>query len=142
MNIYFAGSITGGRDHAAIYPAIIALLRQHGTVLTEHVGRQALDGAGETALHAREIFARDVHWIDASDLVVAEVTTPSLGVGYELGRAEARGIPVIALFDETSPRRLSAMVSGNPHHIVIRYTTPEGLLDALHRAVEQHRILA
>jgi len=135
MNIYFAGSITGGREHAAIYPSIIELLQQYGRVLTEHVGSQALDGAGETKLEAQAIFQRDVDWVDASDLVVAEVTTPSLGVGYELGRAESKGIPVIALFDTRSSRKLSAMVSGNEHNHCIRYSSQDELIRALQHAL-------
>lgn len=123
--IYFAGSITGGRQQASTYVAIIAELRSHGRVLTEHVGDSHLDGAGETALDAQEIFLRDVAWVDTSDALVADVTVPSLGVGYEIGRAEARGIPVLALFDRSSGRKLSAMVSGNAAVRTMDYATAE-----------------
>ena len=36
MTIYFAASISGGRGDQAIYEQIIEMLKQHGTVLTEH----------------------------------------------------------------------------------------------------------
>ena len=60
-----------------------------------------------------EIFERDVAWIHEADFIVAEVTQPSLGVGYELGLAESVGKPIICLFRETEDRRLSAMIAGN-----------------------------
>jgi hypothetical protein len=54
--------------------------------------------------------------------VVAEVSTPSLGVGYEIGVAEKTGKPILCLFDENQNEfRLSAMLSGNPNLQVIRY---------------------
>ena len=136
MRFYFAGSISGGRDHAAIYPRIIAALQARGTVLTEHVGDAALDGQGEFDLSDKGIFDRDVAWVDQSDVLVAEVTQPSLGVGYEIGRAEARGIPIVALFDDRSGKRLSAMIAGNAAVTTLRYASEDALLDGLTAALE------
>uniref|UniRef100_A0A3P9PES6 Uncharacterized protein n=1 Tax=Poecilia reticulata TaxID=8081 RepID=A0A3P9PES6_POERE len=46
-------------------------------------------------------------------LVVAEVTQPSLGVGYELGRAaDMKEKKVLCLFRPSSGRALSAMIRG------------------------------
>jgi nucleoside 2-deoxyribosyltransferase len=126
--IYFAGSITGGREHAAVYVSLVRALRAYGTVLTEHVGDPDLDGAGETLLDAQEIFARDVSWVDRSDVMVADVTVPSLGVGYEIGRAEAKQIPVLALYCRGAGRSLSAMVRGNPWVETMSYTTVDQAL--------------
>ena len=56
---------------------------------------------------------RDMDWLKSADLVIAEVTTPSLGVGYELGIAEKLNIPVLCLYRKTTGKRLSAMISGN-----------------------------
>lgn len=138
MKIYFAGSITGGRDSAAVYPRLIAALGRHGTVLTEHIGDSALDGAGETHLDAVGIFTRDVDWVDAADVLVAEVTTPSLGVGYEIGRAEAQAKRILALFDATSGRKLSAMVRGNANVTTVAYadaSEAEAAIDAFFAGV-------
>jgi hypothetical protein len=62
-------------------------------------------------------------WLAESKLMVAEVTVPSLGVGYEIGRAESLGIPVLCLYREREGRRLSAMISGNPRVMVANYAT-------------------
>ncbi len=122
MKIYFAGSISGGRDEQAGYETIIALLGAYGTVLTEHVGSSVLTDRGEEATHTNKVvYDRDIAWLKECDLLVAEVTTPSLGAGYELGFAEANQIPTLCLFRSTSERRLSPMIAGNHSFRVVSY---------------------
>ena len=87
MKIYFAGSIRGGRGDADIYSQIISFLSNYGKVLTEHVGKNKLTEIGEFQIDDRSIHDRDLNWLKEADIVVAEVTNPSLGVGYEIGRA-------------------------------------------------------
>jgi len=114
MKIYFAGSIRGGRDDAAKYETMIAWLRSFGEVLTEHVGDPSLSETGDDGPSDRYIHDRDMAWLSACDLVVAEISTPSLGVGFELGWAVALGKPVLCLHRTISGRPLSAMISGSP----------------------------
>lgn len=114
MKIYFAGSIRAGRGDVAIYEAMITWLRSFGEVLTEHVGDPALSEAGDDGPGDRHIHERDMAWLSFCDLVVAEVTSPSLGVGYELGWATALKKPVLCLHRIISERPLSAMIAGSP----------------------------
>ena len=116
MKIYFAGSIRGGRDDVDIYLKLVEELARYGEVLTEHVAT-----VGEEDLSDDDIFARDLGWLIGCDAVVAEVTTPSLGVGWEIGVAQERGIPVLCLFRRSEGRRLSAMLSGNPGVTAVEY---------------------
>jgi hypothetical protein len=120
--IYFAGSISGGRRDAALYRRIIALLKIHGRVLTEHVGNPTLSGRGESGSN-RRIHDRDQRWLRRADWLVAEVTTPSLGVGYEIGKATEWGKPVVCLFRPGGHPRLSAMVAGSPGVRLVEYHT-------------------
>ncbi len=122
MKIYFAGSISGGRDDAALYSKIIDLLQNYGDVLTEHIGNSGLSDQGEQDFTKDYIFKRDVALLESSDWVVAEVTAPSLGVGYELGISEKLGKNVLCLFRENSGKRLSAMVEGNSSFITQYYS--------------------
>ena len=117
MRIYFAGSIRGGRDDAAIYLELVEELAQYGEVLTEHVAT-----VGEEDMTDGEIFARDLAWLSSCDVVVAEVTIPSLGVGYEIGMAQGLDIPVLCLYRPGGGRRLSAMLAGNPGIKVVEYS--------------------
>lgn len=126
MKIYFAGSIRGGREDRAIYAAIIDLLGRYGTILTEHIGAEKLSELGEEHLEDEAIFERDISLLEECDIIVAEVSTPSLGVGYEIGRMEGRK-PILCLFRAQDGKRLSAMLAGNPHLRVIRYDTPGDL---------------
>jgi len=121
MKIYFAASIRGGRDDRKIYEDIIKILQKHGTVLTEHIGNQNLSDGGEYERPDELIFQRDMQFLEECDIVIAEVTTPSLGVGYEIARAELMEKPVLCLFREENGKRLSAMIAGNNKIITERY---------------------
>ncbi|MBI5552249.1 MAG: nucleoside 2-deoxyribosyltransferase [Desulfobacterales bacterium] len=123
MKIYFAGSIRGGRGDAARYQELIQFLATFGTVLTEHVGDPELTEAGDDGPNDPAIHDRDMTWLRSCALMVAEVTLPSLGVGYELGWACALGKPVLALYRPQPGKRLSAMVAGSPGIVTAEYAT-------------------
>ena len=114
MKIYFAGSIRGGRGDAAVYAQLIDHLRAYGDVLTEHVGSPALTALDDEGLPDDALHEQDIAVLLGSDVLVAEVSTPSLGVGYEIGRAVERGINVLCLYRPRDGRRLSAMIGGCP----------------------------
>ena len=122
MRIYFAGSIRGGRDDWSLYRQIIDVLGEYGTVLTEHIADSELSITGEE-LDDRYIHDRDLEWLRSCDCLVAEVTTPSLGVGYEIGKATEWGKPVLCLFRADSGRTLSAMIAGCHTVKVLEYKT-------------------
>uniref|UniRef100_H2ZHF6 Putative 2'-deoxynucleoside 5'-phosphate N-hydrolase 1 n=1 Tax=Ciona savignyi TaxID=51511 RepID=H2ZHF6_CIOSA len=114
--IYFCGSIRGGRGDADIYQQLITHLQSFGKVLTEHVGSKEVNEKGvikeDAGMSDKEIHDRDIMWLEMSNVVVAEVTTTSLGVGYELGRAVAMKKKILCLFRPTPDKRLSAMIEG------------------------------
>ncbi|KAL7890293.1 hypothetical protein AOLI_G00025510 [Acnodon oligacanthus] len=114
MRVYFCGSIRGGRQDVEVYQRIVKKLQTYGEVLTEHVGRAELSEKGEDAAldGDKAIHDRDMEWLASSDVIVAEVTQPSLGVGYELGRAVAMNKRILCLFRPSSGRVLSAMIRG------------------------------
>ena len=113
MNIYFACSITGGRSDERVYQQIVAALQSDG----HEVPTALLAGSDvvelEMIVDAREVFVRDTAWIDNCDLLVAEVSTPSHGVGFEIAYALHQNKPVLCLHQEKVP--VSKMITGNPH---------------------------
>lgn len=121
MKIYFAGSIRGGREDAALYTELIEYLKNFGEVLTEHIGNVNLTSLGDDGPTDRFIHDRDLDWLLSADLVIAEVTTVSMGVGYEIGRAVAAGKKVLCLFKPDSGKNLSAMIAGCPEVKVVQY---------------------
>ena len=135
--VYFAGSIRGGRQDAALYAEMIAFLEKKGCrVLTEHVGLESLRQEGESVMTEEEIFRRDMAWLSESDLVVAECTTPSHGVGYELARARDMGKPVHIFYD-LNRGRLSAMLAGDERFVLHPYMSVGELFEALDRIVPE-----
>ncbi|XP_065107488.1 5-hydroxymethyl-dUMP N-hydrolase [Paramisgurnus dabryanus] len=114
MHLYFCGSIRGGRQDVNIYQRIVKQLQKYGEVLTEHVSYDSLSEKGEDPVldGDKAIHDRDMEWLMMSDVIVAEVTQPSLGVGYELGQAMAMKKRVLCLFRPSSGRVLSAMIRG------------------------------
>ena len=125
MKIYFAASIRGGRDYVREYEAIVSELRTYGEVLTEHIAGDKLDDRGEN-ISDTDIFERDTGWLRESDMIVAEVTQPSLGVGYEIALGESLGKRIICLFKQKSGN-LSAMIKGNRKLEVLEYTSVDEL---------------
>jgi len=121
VKIYFSGSVSGGREDVALYLQIILQLKEHGLVLTEHIGDAGLDARGEPGLGVAEIHDRDLAWLRQADCLVAEVTTPSLGVGYEIGRATEWGKSVLCLFRTESGSMLSPMIGGNNGAVLREY---------------------
>ena len=111
MKIYFACSITGGRDDEAVYRPIVDALLSAGhevpTALLAGSDVMELEGI----VDPQEVYARDTGWIEESAALVAEVSTPSHGVGYEIGYALQRGKKVLCLHRAESP--VSKMITGN-----------------------------
>ncbi len=121
MKIYFSGSVSGGRKDVGLYLQIIMQLKEHGLVLTEHIGDARLDARGEPDLSDVEIHDRDLAWLRQADCLVAEVTTPSLGVGYEIGKATEWGKSVLCLFRTESGGMLSPMIAGSNGAVLRAY---------------------
>ena len=116
MNIYFACSITGGREFESAYQAIVGALVEAGhQVPTAHLAESGV-GAVEAVLDPHDVYARDVDWIRSSNVLIAEVSVPSHGVGYEIGFALGIRKPVLALYQEG--RKVSKMISGNPDDLL------------------------
>jgi nucleoside 2-deoxyribosyltransferase len=127
LKIYFAGSIRGGREDAELYQKIIGNLKQYGEVLTEHVGDDNLMEDGENNKSDKFIHDRDLKWIRESDFMIAEVSTPSLGVGYEIAMAIQLKKRIFCFFNNNNNRSLSAMISGSDKVQIYKYDTFEDI---------------
>lgn len=111
MNIYFSCSITGGRNDQHVYQVIVDLLQREGhEVPTAHLASRDLEQL-EAALEAEEVYRRDIEWVRACDALIAEVSTPSHGAGYEIAEAVNRGKPVLCLYRQGV--RVSKIITGN-----------------------------
>ena len=137
MKIYFACSITGGRQDEDNYQAIVAGLQSKGhEVLT--AGLASADfHILEGTVGPVEVYERDTAWIRESDCLIAEVSTPSHGVGYEYGYALNQGKPVVCIHKKG--RTVSKMILGNPDKAlsVFTYTEIDEVLDYLYKWLDE-----
>lgn len=122
MKIYFACSIRGGRDDAATYAELAKYIKSKATLLTEIFADNKLTSDGMNK-PSSVIWRTDIAWVKEADAVIAEVTNPSLGVGYEIAKAEEWSKPVLALFHNDGSRKLSAMIDGSPNTRTVYYKT-------------------
>ena len=133
--IYFSCSITGGRVDEPIYTAIVDDLQARGhEVVNSHLARQGVVLL-EQRMDPREVYQRDVFWIKDCDAVVAEVSTPSHGVGYEIALALTLRKPVLCLYRQSA--RVSRLITGNdePTITVATYADQAGALELVRRFV-------
>lgn len=121
MKIYFACSIRGGRDDAATYAELAQYIKSRSTLLTEIFADGKLTSQGMNK-PSTDIWSTDTAWIKEADAIIAEVTNPSLGVGYEIAKGEEWNKPVLALFHDNGSRKLSAMIDGSPNTTTVYYT--------------------
>lgn len=136
MKIYFAASIRGGRDDVKIYTELIDFLKQDNQVLTEHIGNGNLSVTSQSQTDDKYIRDRDINWMKEADLVVAETSNPSLGVGYELAYAEKLHKPVVILHNSTKSQ-LSAMINGTDYFKdIFEYQTVSEAIEILKKSIK------
>lgn len=132
--VYFAGSIRGGRADAELYGRVIRHIQKENIVLTEHIGDLSLSKLEGVENSDVAIYEQDTAWLREADLLIAECTTPSLGVGYELAYAESHNIPVHIFYDK-SRTRLSAMLAGDKYFHIHPYASEEDLLQMVDKVL-------
>lgn len=139
MNVYFACAITGGRQQENIYQLIVESLLSAGHIVpTADLSRSEVMEL-EAIVLPREVYTRDIAWIKDCQALIAEVTTPSHGVGYEIAYALSLGKPVLCCYQQGA--RVSKMITGNtePHLRVGVYQTPPEVLQLIRNFLEEIR---
>lgn len=131
MNIYFGGSVTGTRENNSqvkVFKEMIDVLKLKHKVLTDYVGDE--DFKGDT-IPAVEVFERDMVWLRNADLLVADVSQASLGLGYELGYAQSLKKPIILFYRNQEGKKLSPIISGNNYYRLYYYDDVKDIIDML-----------
>ncbi len=132
MKIYLSGAIRGGRQLQKTYEEILNFLEnKNQEVLTFHVASKDVMETEESMTDV-EIFTQDENWLNECDCMIAEVSVPSLGVGYEIAYALCTKKPVLAVYSEEF-RPISAMITGNTSSLlqVKKYNSDAQLIEYL-----------
>ena len=126
MIIYCAGPIKGDITYQKFYGEIIDFVESEGhTALAELSGRFTTS----IPLSDKQIYKRDIKWIDGSKIMIAEISGPSLGVGFEIAYAIfLRKIPVLAVINK-QVQKVSSMLSGceSPLFTIMKYADENDL---------------
>lgn len=102
-------------------------------LLTSHLLEDGVDAA-ESSLSEREVFERDLSWLSRADVLIAEASGSSYGVGFEVGyflaNAGERGRHMLLLYDDARQTSVSRLIVGNshPHCTTYGYRDAAGLL--------------
>lgn len=115
MIIYCAGPMRGNTTFHENYSEIVRIVESLGhTALSEKSSKFS----STVLLSDKQIYTRDVKWIDGSKIMIAEVSGPSLGVGFEISYALfVKKIPVLAVY-HSNAGQISSMISGCPNPLL------------------------
>jgi 2'-deoxynucleoside 5'-phosphate N-hydrolase len=131
VNIYFSCSITGGRAEEATYQTIVAeLLKSGHEVPTAHLSTPEVVEL-EKVVDPVEIYTRDMNWLRECDAVIAEVSSPSHGVGYEVAYGLFLNKPVLCCYK--AGKRISKIITGNtsPTLTTFKYESETELVEGV-----------
>lgn len=121
MRVYLACAMTHPKRDTTVVKAVLRALSEAGhEVLTPHVVGEVEERCGD-ALSDAELTRRDLGWLEQADCLVAEVSTPSHGVGIEVMVALSAGKPVLAIAHAEA--RVSRLLSGLPGLTLARYSS-------------------
>lgn len=130
MKIYVSGSIYGGTQKIDTYKRMIEELEKYGEVVDKQIADPNTIENEKYQIDIDIYKGLEKQLIEA-DIVFAEVTIPSLGVGYELGFADKIGKKIIAIYDETYTKKVSTMIRGNKRIKLIPYRNIEEIFNDL-----------
>ena len=126
MIIYCAGPIKGDTKYQKYYKELIEYLISIG-----HTPLSELNNDFKTSvpLTAKQIFKRDIKWIESSKLLIAEASSHSLGVGFEISYAiYKKEIPVLAVINDKAANESSMIVGCDSKKITVKnYSDSEDL---------------
>ena len=117
MRIYLACTVRGDRGGVLAGRTIADRLQRYGhEVLTIHLLADDVEAA-ESQLTEEEVFRRDIEWLSTCDVLVAEASGSSYGVGFEvgyvMGRARHTGQQIVLLYDAARRHAISRLIPGN-----------------------------
>jgi nucleoside 2-deoxyribosyltransferase len=134
VTIYLACTVRGDRGAIAGLRALVAALESAGhAIATKHLLDDNVDGA-ESALTERAVYERDIEWLEACDVLIADASGSSFGVGFEvgyvLGRSDRTTQRVILLYRADRRDAISRLIVGNAHPrcVVIEYKDPDDMV--------------
>ncbi len=134
MKIYFAGAIRGGREKVYDYQKMVKQFEEcGGKVLTKHVANPELSVKGEN-MSFNEIYERDIKWLKECDILFADITIHSLGVGYEIAYAEKLEKPIYAIYEKDA--NVSGFLRGDKKINFLAYDSIDEVINEINKIMK------
>jgi hypothetical protein len=116
MKIYFGFTVAGDRSSIDAARKVVHQLEEMGhEVLTRHL---VSDSAWEAdrSISPRDVYRRDMAWLEQCELFIAEVSGSSFGLGFETGYLlGATSKKVFLLYRRQVEPKVSLLITGNMH---------------------------
>jgi 2'-deoxynucleoside 5'-phosphate N-hydrolase len=136
MKVYFAFTVFGERTSIDVARKIVEKLQDMGhEVLTKHLIRDdaaQLDGL----IQPEEVYHRDMKWLNECDILIADVSGSSFGVGYEVSYIlHSAQKKAILFYNKRS--KVSRLATGNTHPncTIVPYESEEEVVNFLENNV-------
>jgi len=115
LHVYFSASSSKLVERKPLYEKIIRSIKDLGARLT-------YDWLSDKEkLKPDEIFERASEGIKKADVVIAEITYPSIGVGQQITLALSWKIPVVAIYQQKPQVSRFALGMKSPYFILKKY---------------------
>jgi len=115
LKVYLAASMRGGGDGKGwdALKQLACLVEGLGHIPMNEVCQDKSPSVKAKGTGDDYLYNRDMAWLKIADCLIADITYPSLGVGYEVAVAiREHRIPVLGLY-RRAVKELSAMFNGN-----------------------------
>jgi nucleoside 2-deoxyribosyltransferase len=116
MKIYFGFTVAGDRSALIAARRIVDILEEmRHEVLTRHLVE---DNAWEAdrSITAREVYLRDIKWLEKCEMFIAEVSGSSFGLGFETGYLlGATAKKVVLFYRRDVESKISLLITGITH---------------------------
>lgn len=119
MKIYLGCTVRGDRSTIEVVRHIARRLAAAGhEVLTTHLLLDDVEGV-ERERTSEEVYARDLAWVESCDILIAEASGSTYGVGFEagylLGRSPQSGQRAYIFYRKDRVNAISRLISGLTH---------------------------
>jgi len=104
MKVYFLGAVSGLSEYGNTYNKIVKILEENdNSVISEHVlGVASKEVSNLSEEFREEYFKKMEKSIKSSDVMVAEISKPTVNIGYEIAYAIEKDKPVLVLYKEST----------------------------------------
>jgi len=143
LKVYFTASASHNGELIPYYKKILDFIKKQSVNIVS--GEQVTDKKllnEDKKFTAEQIFSREQYNIGEADVIIAEASKPSLGVGSEIVYALSLDKPVLVLVMAGYEDKISPMVSGNPsENLYIEYYKKEGFQNIVNRFIKNIKVL-